>query len=103
MVGVAQWRALAPGVIVVAELDPLAQWRMTRAPQLEQGSGPRVAERVLLQLHECRSRTVIRLRNLEAETVRFVLHVAGQRELCGLDRQREHAGDEEQQGQRRHV
>src|SRR5262245_6270045 len=51
-ISVALGRTFSPGVIVVAELDAFAKRRMIGAPELEQQSRPRIAEGVLLQLHE---------------------------------------------------
>src|SRR4029077_5156714 len=67
---IAQWRALSPWVIDVAELDALAERRMIGAPQLEQRTGPGIAKRVLLQLPERGPCTVVRLCDLEPEAIR---------------------------------
>src|SRR4051812_26819030 len=77
---IAQRRACPPRVIVVAELDALTERRMPGAPQRDQRSRPGVPERVLLQLHERGPRAVICLRDLETETVRFMLEVTAEGE-----------------------
>ena len=91
-------------MVVVDEVDPLAERRMALAPKLVQQAGTRVRQRVLLQLDERRAGAVVGLRDLEAEAIGLVLDVTRERELdAASPTSREHADQQQQQRQRRDV
>src|SRR6185295_492070 len=96
---VLQRLAFLPGAVVVAEVDALAEGRVSGAPELVEQAGPRVAEVLQLQLDEGRGAVVIVAGDLEAEAVRLVLGVADEGERGGGDHQVDQAEEQDDQRQ----
>src|SRR5579864_5573007 len=66
-------RARGPRVVIVGELDPLAEARMGGTPDRVQEPGARNVEVLLLELHESHGGRVIVAGELEPEPIGLVL------------------------------
>src|SRR5215471_9106313 len=76
---VAQWLPARPRPVVVGEVDAFAKRWMRVVEPDPPASRPRIGEIVGLEFGQCAGHRVVVPRDLERETVRFMLEVARQR------------------------
>jgi hypothetical protein len=73
-ISVAQGATSGPRPVSVGELDPLAQGRVTRAPEPVEETRSGQVEILLLQPHERQGSSPVVASELEAEPIGLVLH-----------------------------
>src|SRR5262245_19717032 len=94
---------LGPRVVVVAEVDALAEKRVIGAPELVEEAATRDAQVLFLESDEGGGARVVVLRDLEAEAVGFVLLPARVAGPDGRDHERDHTDQDQQERNGRDV